>query len=75
MRYSNEQIQILLNSATFFDPRFKNTFVTKEKEAIKVLMQKVDLSHLSQQMKSTQTEQEEQTGGKKQKKYLGSLLL
>lgn len=53
MRYSNEQLQILLNSATFFDPRFKKTFVTKEKEVIEVLMQKAataDLSHLSQQM-------------------------
>lgn len=75
MRYSNEQLQILLNSATFFDPTFKNTFVTKEKEVIEVLMQKAataDLSHLSQQMESTQSEQEEQTGAKKQD--LGSLL-
>jgi len=40
MRYRNEKLQILLNSATFFDPRFKNTFVTKEKEVTEVLMQK-----------------------------------
>ncbi len=44
---------------------------------IEVLMQKAataDLSHLSQQMESTQAEQEEQTGAKKQKQDLGSLL-
>ncbi len=48
MRCSNEHLQILLNSSTFFDPRIKNTFVTKEKEVNEVLMQTAataDLSH------------------------------
>lgn len=46
-------------SSTFFDPRIKITFVTKEKEVIEVLMQKAataDLSHPSQQIESTQAE-------------------
>lgn len=77
MRYSNENLQILLNSATFFDPRFKNTFVTKEKEVTEVLLQKAataDLSNIQSVMESTQAEQEEQTAAKKQKQDLGSLL-
>lgn len=75
MRCSNEELQIL-NSATFFDPRFKNTFVTKEKEVTKVLMQKAvtaDLSNHQSVLESTQAGQEEQTAAKRTKD-LGSLL-
>jgi len=77
MRYSYENLQILLNSATFFNPRFKNTFVTKENDVTEVLLQKAataDLSNIQSVMESTQAEQEEQTAAKKQKQDLGSLL-
>lgn len=72
-RYESRLLDTLLNTATFLDARFKDTFITNEEDVKAILLQKCD--EAPQQVEvADQQQQEDQGGAKKRKSDLKSLL-
>ena len=73
-RYECRLLDLVLNTATFLDPRFKDTFVTIEEEVKADLLQKAGEAPQSHQPVEITLPQEQATGAKKRKTDLKSLL-
>ena len=77
-RYEDTQLNIVLNTATYLDPRFKDTFVAMEEEVKEHLFQKrheASVQPVEQVQTGEQQRQEEGQGGTKRRKTdLKSLL-
>lgn len=73
-RYENTHLQLILNTATFLDPRFKDSFVTLREEVKQNLMISVDLLKAGGQSQQTSSPDDKQQPAKKTKSDLKSLL-
>ncbi|KAL1250025.1 hypothetical protein QQF64_021030 [Cirrhinus molitorella] len=76
-RYESRPLDTVLNTATFLDPRFKDSFVAMEEEVKVVLLEKsaeVSQQQTSLVQASKQQQEEDQGRAKKRKEDLKSLL-
>uniref|UniRef100_A0A671SCA6 BED-type domain-containing protein n=1 Tax=Sinocyclocheilus anshuiensis TaxID=1608454 RepID=A0A671SCA6_9TELE len=74
-RYENNtHLQLILNTATFLDPRFKDSFVTLREEVKQNLMVSVNLLEAGGQSQQTSSPDDKQQPAKKNKSDLKRLL-
>ncbi len=73
-RYENTHLQLILNTATFLDPRFKDSLVTLREEVKQNLMVSVNLLEAGGQSQHTSSPDDKQQPAKKTKSDLKRLL-
>uniref|UniRef100_A0A3Q3Q9S5 BED-type domain-containing protein n=1 Tax=Monopterus albus TaxID=43700 RepID=A0A3Q3Q9S5_MONAL len=73
-RYEGTQLQLILNTATFLDPRFKDSFVTLRGEVKQNLTVSVNLQEAGSQSQQTSSPDDKQQPAKKTKSDLKRLL-
>lgn len=77
-RYESRPLNTVLNTATFLDPRFKDSFVGEMEEEVKAVLLQKSGKALQQQpslvLAEEQQQQENQGGAKKRKEDLKSAL-
>ncbi len=73
-RYDNTHLQLILNTVTFLDPRFKDSFVTLREEVKQNLMVSVNLLEAGDQSQQTSSPDDKQQPAKKTKSDLKRLL-